>query len=173
MNISLELNNDNVQFKGTSRENESILMDYYPPTGDGRGYTGLELLLMSFAGCSSTSVVYLLRKIGKTVNGLKVKAEGVQMKKSPMAFKKIIIEYNITSNDVTDADFDKVIKLSEESVCPVWAMLKGNVEIEVKHTIVKPKKVFKTESDFSRPKGIIKIFSIYPYQPGDLASSVN
>jgi putative redox protein len=167
MNISLELNNDNIQFKGKTRENETILMDYFPPVGDGNGYTGLELLLMSFAGCSSTSIVYLLRKMKKTVNGLKVKAEGEQMKKSPLAFKKITIEYNITSDDVTDSDFDKVIQQSEESVSPVWAMLKGNVEIVVKHNIVKPKKVFKPNYESSRGKGLIKIYSVYPYSPGD------
>jgi putative redox protein len=170
MNISLELNNDNLQFKGKSRENETILMDYFPPVGDGNGYTGLELLLMSFAGCSSTSIVYLLRKMGKTVKGLKAKAEGEQMKKSPMAFKKITIEYTITSEDVIDSDFENVIKQSEESVCPVWAMLKGNVEIEVKHSIVKPKKAIKPQYDNNRLKGLLKIYSIYPYQPEDYLS---
>ena len=75
MEISLELINDKIQFKGTARDNESVLMDYFPPLGDGKGYTGLELLLVSFAGCSSTSIVYLLRKLGKTVTGLKVASE--------------------------------------------------------------------------------------------------
>jgi uncharacterized OsmC-like protein len=35
---------------------------------------------------------------------------------------------NFTIN-ATDADVEKAIQLSEETVCPVWAMLKNNVEI--------------------------------------------
>lgn len=42
----------------------------------------------------------------------------------------------IKSVDTTDEDVDKVIKLSEEMYCPVWSMLKGNVEIEVNYRIV-------------------------------------
>lgn len=134
--ISLELVNNRIQFRGTARDNKPVLMDYFPPLGDGNGYTGLELLLVSFAGCSSTAIVYLLRKLGKTVGSLKVSSKGERLEKPPMAFKKIYIEYTIASNDVTDTDMEKVLKLSEESVCPVWAMIKGNVEIAATYKIV-------------------------------------
>lgn len=136
MEISLELINDRIQFSGKARDNAPVLMDYFPPLGDGNGYTGLELLLVSFAGCSSTAIVYLLRKMGKSVKDLKVKSGGERYDKPPMHFKKIYIEYTVTSNDVNDSDMDKVIKLSEESVCPVWAMVKGNVEIIATYKIV-------------------------------------
>jgi putative redox protein len=133
--ISLELVNDKIQFKGTARDNEPVMMDYFPPLGDGKGYTGLELLLVSFAGCSSTSIVYLLRKMGKTVSGLKVTSRGERKEKPPLSFSKIFVEYTITSENVTEADMEKAIKLSEESVCPVWDMVKGNVEIIAKYKI--------------------------------------
>lgn len=136
LEISLELVNDKIQFSGKARDNEPVLMDYFPPLGEGKGYTGLELLLVSFAGCSSTAIVYLLRKLGKTVNGLKVSSKGERLEKPPMAFKKIWIEYTVASNDVTEADMEKAIKLSEESVCPVWAMVKGNVEIDATFKII-------------------------------------
>lgn len=136
LEISLELVNNRIQFRGTARDNKPVLMDYFPPLGDGNGYTGLELLLVSFAGCSSTAIVYLLRKLGKTVGSLKVSSKGERLEKPPMAFKKIYIEYTIASNDVTDTDMEKVLKLSEESVCPVWAMIKGNVEIAATYKIV-------------------------------------
>jgi len=44
----------------------------------------------------------------------------------------------VTFDDAGDEDVQKAIHLSEESVCPVWAMLKGNVEIQVDFRIVKP-----------------------------------
>jgi putative redox protein len=129
LEISLELVNDRIQFRGAARDNEPVMMDYFPPLGDGKGYTGLELLLVSFAGCSSTSIVYLLRKMSKTVSGLKVSSRGERKEKPPLSFSKIFVEYIITSEDVTEGDMEKAIKLSEESVCPVWNMIKGSVEI--------------------------------------------
>jgi putative redox protein len=35
----------------------------------------------------------------------------------------------LVSPDAADADVQKAIRMSEESLCPVWAMLKGSVEI--------------------------------------------
>ena len=137
LEISLELVNDKIQFKGFARNNEPILMDYFPPLGDGDGYTGLELLLVSFAGCSSTSIVYLLRKLGKNVAGLRVSSRGERKDKPPLSFKKIFIEYTLTSDNSTESDMEKVLKMSEENVCPVWDMIKGNVEIFPTFKIVK------------------------------------
>jgi uncharacterized OsmC-like protein len=31
---------------------------------------------------------------------------------------------------VTDADLKKVIFMAEDKFCPVWAMIKGNTEVE-------------------------------------------
>jgi uncharacterized OsmC-like protein len=36
-----------------------------------------------------------------------------------------------------DAGFEKAICLAETSMCPVWAMLKGNVEIVENHLLIK------------------------------------
>lgn len=137
LSVSLELNNDRVQFKGYARDNDFVFMDYFPPIGDGLGYTGVELILMSFAGCSATSVIYLLRKLGKSVEGLRVTAEGERSNEPPLTLKKIVIDYTIISNDVTEYDFQKALKLSEESVSPVWSLIKNNVEVVVKHSIAR------------------------------------
>jgi putative redox protein len=45
------------------------------------------------------------------------------------------MDIQIKSTDVTEADMQKVIKLSEDTYCPVWSMLKGNVEVEVVFSI--------------------------------------
>jgi putative redox protein len=42
----------------------------------------------------------------------------------------------VTSGDTKDADVQKALKLAEESVCPVWAMVKGNAEISSAYKIV-------------------------------------
>ena len=127
--VSMKLANDKLLFKGKSRDNEEVSMDYFPPLGDGAGYTGLELLLMSFSGCSATSVVFLLRKMGKTIESMTINSVGIKNEELPRAFREIRIKYTIESPDVNAADVSKVIKLSEDSVCPVWSMIKGNVDV--------------------------------------------
>jgi uncharacterized OsmC-like protein len=42
----------------------------------------------------------------------------------------------LKSSDVTDADFEKVIGLSDEKLCPVYAMIKGNVDVVITRTIL-------------------------------------
>ncbi len=136
MEATITLTNAKVQFTGRTRQNEAVTMDYFPPLGDGKGYTGLELLLMSLAGCSGTSVLYLLRKMGKDIAGFDVKASGTRRDQHPTCFSRIRLEFTVTSRDAKDADVQKAIKLSEESVCPVWAMLKNSCEIAAGHKLV-------------------------------------
>jgi len=137
--VAVKLINQKVQFTGVSNANpeQPITFDYKPPIGDGMGYNGLELLLMSFTGCSATAIVYLLRKMRKTVSGLEVKAKGVRREQPPIKFEKIFIEFILKSKDANDADFQKAIQLAEESVCPVWQMIKNNVEIATEYKIIK------------------------------------
>jgi uncharacterized OsmC-like protein len=54
-------------------------------------------------------------------------------KKNTLPVLKLV---NLISNDISEEDFKKVLKLSEETYCPVWALLKGNVDIEVTCRIV-------------------------------------
>jgi putative redox protein len=77
--VTVNLMNQKVLFTGISKSNPErpVTFDFKVPIGDGHGYNGLELLLMSFAGCSGTTIVYLLRKMGKNISGLKVKAKDI------------------------------------------------------------------------------------------------
>lgn len=140
LEVTVNLINEKVQFRGVSKTNpdQPIIMDYIPPLGDGQGYAGLELLLMSLAGCSSTVIVALLRRMGKTISGFSVKAQGIKRDQPPIKFEKILLEFNVHSQDAAEKDVQKAIDLSEESVCPVWAMLKNNVEVHTKFHIIAP-----------------------------------
>jgi len=136
--VTVCLTNDKVQFTGVSKSNPErpIMFDYHPPMGDGQGYNGLELLLMSLAGCSGTAIVYLLRKMRKNISGLKINAKGIRRSQPPIKFEKIFLEFIVNSNDVEEADIQKVIQLAEESVCPVWQMIKNNVEVVSEYSII-------------------------------------
>jgi putative redox protein len=136
--VTVHLSNQKVRFIGMSKSNPDrpIEFDYKPPIGDGQGYNGLELLLMSLGGCGATSIVYLLRKMGKTVSGLEVNAKGIRREQPPIKFEKIFIEFILSSKDAKDADVRKAIQLAEQSVWPVWQMIKNNVEVVTEYKII-------------------------------------
>lgn len=136
--VTVHLSNQKVQFIGISKSNPDrpINFDYKPPMGDGQGYNGLELLLMSFAGCSGTAIVYLLRKMRKDISGMQVNAKGLRCDQPPIKFEKIFLEFILNSKDTKDVDIEKAIQLAEESVCPVWQMIKDNVEVVTEYKII-------------------------------------
>jgi len=53
----------------------------------------------------------------------------------PTSFRKIFLEFTVTSADTEDANIRKAIQLSEESVCPVWAKIKNNCEVVTDYRI--------------------------------------
>jgi putative redox protein len=136
--VTVNLTNEKVQFTGISKSNPTrpITFDFRPPMGDGQGYNGLELLLMSFAGCSGTTITYLLRRKGKNVSGMKVNAKGLRRDQPPIKFEKIFLEFVLTSMDTKDADIREAIQLAEASVCPVWQMVKNNAEVTAEYQII-------------------------------------
>jgi len=134
--VTLNLTNQKVHFTGVSRDNQDkpVNFDYVPPHGDGDGFKGLELLLMSFSGCVSTGIVFLLRRMGKNILAYKMNAIGIR-NDQPLCLKKICFEIIIESNDITDEDIQAVLKQAGE-ISPVWLTLKNSVEVEAEYKIV-------------------------------------
>ncbi|HOW44531.1 MAG TPA: OsmC family protein [Candidatus Aminicenantes bacterium] len=138
LSIAVELVNDKVRFSGSTRGLPPVSADYFPPLGDSQGYTGLELLLLSLAVCSGTAILPLLRRMGKTVAGLRVSAAGKRRDRHPTSFERIDIEFALSSPDAAPADLQKAVSMAEGTICPVWAMLKGSCEIVPALRIVAP-----------------------------------
>ena len=135
LEVQGQLVDDKVQFTASTRENIPVQFDFFPPLGTGKGYTGLEGLLMSLAVCSATTLVYLLRKTGKTVAGCEVVAEGVTKELPAVGFESADLYFDLTSPDVIPEDVDRALDLARESACPVWQMVKGNFEISTSYKI--------------------------------------
>lgn len=134
---SIILVNEKLHFEAKVGDNKKISIDYTPPLGDNLGYTSLELLLLSLSSCVGSSVLTFLRKMKKNISGCEIHSRGIRSEQHPTCFKTINLKVILNSPDTTEEDFNKVLKLSEETYCPVWAMLKGNVEVHVKCEIVK------------------------------------
>ena len=132
LNVKLYTVDDKVMFNAAARADSPIVIDYFPPLGTGHGYTSLELLMASFGSCLGTSLLTLLRhRMRKTVRGLSVEVEGEQREEHPKKLECMHVTLTIDADDLAEEDVRKMIALSEEQVCPVWAMLKGNVKVDM------------------------------------------
>jgi len=135
LTASVILINDKLHFSGKVEGSEPISIDYTSPLGDNLGYTSLELLLLSLASCMGSAILTFLRKMGKTILACEIHADGLRKQEHPTGFSKITVNIIVKSPDVTDNDMLRVIKLSEDTYCPVWSMIKGNVVVDTKFTI--------------------------------------
>lgn len=129
--VNISLANQKVKFYAASnlQPEKEITFDYVPPVGDGDGYLGLELLLTSFAGCVSTAIVFLLRRMGHTVAAYKMRAEGIR-RENPISLEKIKAEITLGSMAIPDADVQKAITLAS-NISPVWLAIKNNVQVSI------------------------------------------
>lgn len=73
--------------------------------------------------------------MGKNISGLKVNAKGLRRDQPPIRFEKIFLEFILNSKDTKDTDIQKASHLAEESVCPVWQMVKNNVSVTTEYKI--------------------------------------
>ncbi len=144
LNVALTLQNDSLHFEGKVDGQEPVPIDYIPPLGDNLGYTSLELLLLSLSSCAASTILIFLRKMQKTVDDFTVSAQGIRKEEHPTGFKTIWLKFELKSENVNEEELEKVIKMSEEQYCPVWTMLKGNVDIFVEY------KISKTELSYER-----------------------
>lgn len=135
LQADISLINDGIKFSCKSGNNPEIITDYYPPLGNNEGYKPLELFLISFGTCVSGTVLPLLRKMRKNISGYELKIEGERKTEHPTAFRKIKMRIVIRSEELESRELEKVIGMAEEKYCPVWAMIKNNVDVETEYEI--------------------------------------
>lgn len=130
--VKLQSIDDKAMFSATARENPAMVIDYFPPVGTGKGYTSLELLMASFGSCVSTTLLTVLRhKMKKVVKGISTEVEGTMREVHPKALEHILLRLNIKAKDLTEMEVRETLSNLEDNLCPVWAMIKGNVPISV------------------------------------------
>lgn len=128
--ITLELVDDKVKFKGVSKTNPDtpVIFDYLPPLGTGDGYVGIEMMTMSFAGCVSTAIVGLLKRNGKTVSAYRMEIRGIKHE-NPLFLEAIEFTAFVGAQDVTQAELDEILALADK-ISPAWIAIRGNVNVK-------------------------------------------
>ena len=135
LDVEMKLIDNGLKFQTKAGNNPEIITDYIPPLGNNEGYMPLELFLISFGTCVSGVILPILRKMQKDIAGYSVKTKGIRKTEHPTGFSKIILEIFVTSKNTTAEEIEKVIKMAETKYCPVWSMLKNDIEIETKISI--------------------------------------
>lgn len=140
MNIELRVTvgdlRGKMQLTGKGRTGHTVSIDYTPPFGEDKGFTSLELLMVSLASCSGHTIQFLLNKMGKPLDRLEVHAVGNRrLDVHPTVLTNIELQYDLTGDGLDAASVEKAIKMAEETYCPVWAMIKNNVVVSWKYQI--------------------------------------
>lgn len=126
-----------MRFDGKSgRAGKPVAIDFTPEGEAIDGYSPLELLLTSLAGCSSQVVVGLLKRMGQEVQGLTVRARGVKKEVHPTVLTSVELEFEFRGGRVDGTSVEKAFALSEERFCPVWVMLKASTPIKATYRLL-------------------------------------
>lgn len=124
-----------MHFLGSAGSGHTVSTDYPLGGASSEGSTPLELLLMSLAACSGGSMAVLLRKSKQQVKGIEVHATGKRRDEHPTCLTDIALEFVVRGQDLDPAAVQHAMTLSEQTICPVWAMLKGSTRIDASFRI--------------------------------------
>ena len=114
----------------------SVRLDYPLSPGATAGPTPLQMLLTSLAVCSASTLGLLLDRTKQPFTGLAVEAKGKRRDEHPTVLTEISLEFVITGPGTDPERVTQALKMAEEHLCPVWAMLKGGTPIRAGFRIV-------------------------------------
>jgi len=128
---------EGMRFDGISgRAAKSVAIDHGAEEEAIDGFTPLELLLASLAGCSGQVAVGLLKRMGQEVKDLTVHARGTKKEVHPKVLTSIELEFEFRGGTLDARSVEKALELSEERFCPVWAMVKASAPIKATYRII-------------------------------------
>lgn len=138
MKATIRMTDGKSQYEARAGGHAPVILDAHAPVGGESGYTPLEILLFSLMSCTGMTLVNLLReRMRRQVTAVEATADGVLRDAHPKGFSSIDVHITLTSPDATEAEVARALASAEEKVCPVWGMLKGNVDIRATVTVVR------------------------------------
>lgn len=125
-----------MQLTGRGHTTHTVQIDYTPPLGDDNGFTSLELLLVSLCSCSGHTIKFLLDKMGKKLDKLEVHAVGNRrLDTHPTLLTSIELQYDLKGDQLDSEAVERVIRMAEETYCPVWAMIRNTTAVTWKYSL--------------------------------------
>ena len=125
---------ERMTFDARTDSGHEITLDTMPESGDGRGASPMELVLVALAGCTAMDVVSLLQKKREPLAGLTVSVEATRAEEHPRVYTDIELVYHVRG-PVKPASVAHAIELSESKYCSVGAMLGRSAHISTRFEI--------------------------------------
>lgn len=118
-------------------DGHTVTMDYpLEPGAAVAGFTPLQLLLASLAGCSGNTLGLLLRRMKQPVRSVEIVVRGLRRDEHPTVITQIEIEFVVHGAGVEPEAVARALSQSEELLCPVWAMIKPGTPITPSFRVV-------------------------------------
>jgi len=100
------------------------------------GFTPMELMGISLAGCTAMDVLSILEKKRQAVTGFEVRVHTRRADDFPRVWTWVQIEYLVTGSGIDPKAVERAIQLSEETYCSVQNMINKAVDIESTYKII-------------------------------------
>ena len=133
--LSVRAVRDSLMCFNASTAKHSVCLDYPLGPGPTAGPTPLEMLLTSLAVCAGSTLGLVLDRMKQPVTGLVVEARGKRRDEHPTVITEIALEFVIAGAQTDPAKVTQALKIAEDQLCPVWAMLKGGTPISASFRI--------------------------------------
>jgi putative redox protein len=105
-----------------------LAMDY--PAEPGKAPTPLEMLLASLAACAANTLnLVLCKKMGATVDSLEVSVAAERRADHPTILTRIEIGYHLHGEGLDARLVEQAVRVAEDQLCPVLAMLRPGTAI--------------------------------------------
>mgnify|MGYP001821065088 CR=1 FL=1 len=125
------------QFVIHSGTGHAIVTDAQPMVGgEDSGMSPMEMILGGLAGCTGIDVVYLLTdKMRQNLTGLRVEVDGQRAEDLPKVYTDIEVVYHVRGSDLDTKKVVRALRMSEEKLCSVSAMLRHTATIRSRYVI--------------------------------------
>ena len=105
-----------------------LAMDY--PAEGGASPTPLEVLVASLAACAANTLnLVLCRRMGARLESLEVEARAERREEHPTVLTAIELVYHLRGGAPDAAMIDRAVRIAEDQLCPVLAMLRPGTQI--------------------------------------------
>lgn len=100
------------------------------PAEPGKAPTPLEMLMASLAACAANTLnLVLSRKMGATVDDLEVSVGSEKRGDHPTILTRIELGYHLRGEGLDVGLVERAVRLAEDQLCPVLAMLRPGTTI--------------------------------------------
>lgn len=126
-------------FAGLTESGHWVTVDGPPEFGgSSAAIRPKELILISLGACTGSDVVSILQKKRVKLAGFEVRLKAQVAEEHPQVYTRIHIEYVFYGENLSTADLERAIDLSQNKYCPVSAMLKNSVELTNSFVVFPP-----------------------------------